>query len=53
VAVTAENSVVMRQAGYFYSSVGTAALARDIYDIPFSLLKINFYMKIFNFDLRK
>jgi hypothetical protein len=48
-----KQSVVMRQAEYFYPSVGIAALAHDIYDKPFSLLKRNFYLNVFNFDSRK
>jgi len=48
-----KQSVVMRQAGYFYLSVGIAALAHDIDNKPFSLFKINFYMNVFDFDLRK
>jgi len=43
----------MRQAGYFYRSIGIAALAHDIYDKPFIFLIRNFYLNILNFDLRK
>jgi len=39
----------MRQAGYFYPSVGIAALALDIYDKTFSLLKKKFLYERFQF----
>lgn len=48
-----KQSVVMRQAGYFYPSVGIAVLAHDIYDKPFSFFMRNFHMNVLNFDIRK
>jgi len=50
VAVIAEKFVVMRQAGYFYLSVGIAALAHDIYDKLFNFLTRNFYLNVLYFD---